>query len=51
MRIMASASLGANINARDYNTTIIISVIAVIGFVIGITYRDKIIKKLSNENY
>ena len=49
--IMASASLGANINARDYNTTIIISVIAVIGFVIGITYRDKIIKKLSNENY
>lgn len=49
--IMASASVGANINAGNSTITIVISIIAVIGFIIGMTYRDKIIKKLSKENY
>ena len=49
--IMASVSIGANINAGNYLLTIIVSVIAIIGFIIGIFYKDKIIKKLSKENY
>jgi len=49
--IMASVSIGANMNAGNYLLTIIVSVIAIIGFIIGILYKDKIIKKLSKENY
>lgn len=48
--IMASASVGANINAGNYKLTIIICFIAVVGFLIGIIYKDKIIKRLSKEN-
>lgn len=49
--IMASVSIGANMNAGNYLLTIIVSVIAIIGFIIGIFYKDNIIKKLSKENY
>lgn len=45
--IMASASVGSNINAGNYMMTIVISVIAVTGFVLGIVYKDRILKKLS----
>lgn len=48
--IMISASVGANINAGNYMLTIIISFIAVIGFVIGMHYKNKIIKKISKDN-
>ncbi len=47
--IMASVSVGANINAGNYLLTIIVSIIAIIGFIIGIFYKDKIIKKFTNE--
>lgn len=47
--IMASASVGSNINAGNYVMTIVISVIAVTGFVLGIIYKDRILKKLSRE--
>lgn len=46
--LMASVSVGANINAGNYTLTIIVTVIAVIGFLLGIFYKDKIIKKFSN---
>lgn len=47
--IMASVSVGANINAGNYLLTIIVSIIAIIGFIAGIFYKDKIIKKFTNE--
>jgi hypothetical protein len=47
---MISASVGANINAGNYMLTIIISFIAVIGFAMGMLYKNKIIKSLSKEN-
>lgn len=47
--IMISASVGANINAGNYGMTIVISVIAIIGFLIGVFNKDWIIKKLSKE--
>jgi uncharacterized membrane protein YdjX (TVP38/TMEM64 family) len=48
--IMVSASVGANINAGNYKLTIVICFIAIIGFLIGMIYKDKIIKRLSKEN-
>ncbi len=48
--IFVSASVGANIDAGNYTLTIIISLVAVIGFVIGMFYKDKIIKKLHKES-
>lgn len=45
--IIVSASVGANINAGNYILTIIISIIAVAIFLLGIVYKDNIIKKLS----
>ena len=48
--LMASASVGANINAGNYVLTIIVSVIALIGFLLGVLYKDKIIKKFSKES-
>ena len=48
--IMISASVGANIDAGNYIRTLIISIIAVSGFLIGVIYKDKIIKKLLKED-
>lgn len=48
--IMASASIGANMNAGNYVLTILVSVIVVTGFVVGMVYKDRIIKKLTKEN-
>lgn len=45
--IISSASVGANINAGNYKLTIIISSIAIIFCILGMIYKDKIIKKLS----
>ena len=45
--VAVSASVGANIDAGNYIVTIIISAIAIIAFLIGIVYEDKIIKRLS----
>lgn len=47
--IMISASFGANINGGNYKLMIIISFIAVTGFVLGMIYKDNIIEKLSKE--
>lgn len=47
--IMISASVGANINAGNYGMTIVIAVIAIIGFLMGVFYKDWIINKLSKE--
>lgn len=47
--IMISVSVGANINAGNYGMTIVIAVIAIIGFLMGVFYKDWIIKKLSKE--
>ena len=47
--IMISASVGANINAGNYGMTIVIAVIAIIGFLLGVFYKDWIINKLSKE--
>lgn len=48
--IMVSASVGANINAKNYILTIIISIIDISCFFVGMTYKDKIVEKLSKEN-
>lgn len=48
--IIVSASVGANINAKNYILTIIISIIAVSCFLVGMIYKDKIIEKLSKED-
>ncbi|MDO5292736.1 MAG: TVP38/TMEM64 family protein, partial [bacterium] len=48
--IMASAGIGANINAGNYFLTILITVISVIGFIVGMVYKEKIIKKLTKED-
>ncbi|OAB40892.1 TVP38/TMEM64 family protein [Paenibacillus glacialis] len=43
--LVASVSVGSNIYQKDYTSTIIISVIAVLGFILGLIYKDKIINK------
>lgn len=45
--IIISASVGSNINAGNYILTIIISIIAITIFLLGIIYKENIIKKLS----
>ncbi|WP_068785710.1 TVP38/TMEM64 family protein [Paenibacillus phocaensis] len=42
--IIASAAVGSTIQMQQYSIAIIISVIAVIGFVLGYIYKDKIMK-------
>lgn len=43
--LLASVSIGSNIRYGNYMSTIIISLIALVLFVFGIIYKDKIIKK------
>lgn len=45
--IMASAGIGANINAGNYALTLVICVVAAAGLALGMLYKDKIIKRLS----
>nr|WP_145405489.1 TVP38/TMEM64 family protein [Paenibacillus xylanexedens] len=45
--IIASAALGSTIQTQQYTVAIIISVIAVIGFVLGYIYKDKLVNLFS----
>lgn len=45
--ILASASIGANLYEKNYMSTIIISAVAVIGFIAGVIYKDKLMDRLS----
>ncbi|MCK6077517.1 TVP38/TMEM64 family protein [Paenibacillus silvae] len=45
--IIASAALGSTIQTQQYTIAIIISVIAVIGFVLGYIYKDKLVNLFS----
>ncbi|WP_458125484.1 TVP38/TMEM64 family protein [Paenibacillus sp. Z3-2] len=45
--IIASAAVGSTIHMQQYSIAIIISVIAVFGFVLGYIYKDKLIKLFS----
>lgn len=46
--LLASVSIGSNINNGNYMSTVIVSVIALIAFVIGLIYKDKLISKFSD---
>jgi len=45
--LLASVSIGANMYEKNYVSTIIISAISVIAFILGLIYKDKLINKLS----
>ncbi len=45
--LLASVSIGANIYQKNYISTIVISVVSVLGFIFGLIYKDRIINKLS----
>ncbi|WPC40009.1 TVP38/TMEM64 family protein [Clostridium sp. JS66] len=50
--LLASVTVGSNLHYRNYTSTVIIGSFALIAFVLGIIYKDKIINKLScNNNY
>lgn len=48
--LLASVTIGANIYQKDYVSTIVISVIALLAFVLGLVYKEKIINKFSAPN-
>jgi len=45
--LIASVSIGSNIYQKNYTSTIIISVIALLGFILGLLYKNKLINKFS----
>ncbi|MGF6356264.1 putative membrane protein YdjX (TVP38/TMEM64 family) [Paenibacillus sp. 4624] len=45
--IIASAAVGSNLHMQQYTIAIIISVIAVVGFIFGYIYKDKLINLFS----
>lgn len=49
--LFVSASIGSNLHCGNYISTIIISIISLVSFVLGLLYKDKLINKLScNKN-
>ncbi|MNN52991.1 SNARE associated Golgi protein [compost metagenome] len=48
--LLASVSIGANMYHKNYLSTIIISAVAIISFILGLIYKDKLIQKLSQLN-
>jgi uncharacterized membrane protein YdjX (TVP38/TMEM64 family) len=48
--LLASVSIGANMYHKNYLSTIIISAVAIISFILGLIYKDKLIHKLSQLN-
>lgn len=48
--LLASVSIGSNIYHQNYLSTVIISVVSVLAFVLGLIYKDKLINKLSTFN-
>ncbi|UQZ37650.1 TVP38/TMEM64 family protein [Paenibacillus sp. PK3_47] len=48
--VLASAGVGSNIYQGNYLPTIIISIVAVLAFILGLVFKDKIINALSQKN-
>ncbi|MFB5760539.1 TVP38/TMEM64 family protein [Paenibacillus medicaginis] len=48
--LLASVSIGSNIYQKNYVSTIIISGVSVLAFILGLIYKDKLINKLSKFN-
>ncbi len=46
--LLASVSVGASVFEKNYSSTIIISVIAGLAFILGLIYKDKLINKFSD---
>lgn len=46
--LLASVSVGSNIYHKNYTATIVISVVAVIAFLLGIIYKDKLINSTNS---
>ncbi|MNZ91140.1 SNARE associated Golgi protein [compost metagenome] len=45
--LLASVCVGANMYQKDYLSTIVISGLSVLAFILGLIYKDKIMNKLS----
>jgi len=45
--LLASVSIGSNIYQKNYVSTIVISVVSVLAFILGLIYKDRLINKLS----
>lgn len=45
--LLASVSIGSNLHYGNYTSTIIVSSLALISFILGMLYKDKLINKLS----
>lgn len=49
--LLASVSIGSNLHYGNYISTIIVSLIAIVSFILGICYKDKLISKFSKSSY
>lgn len=49
--IIGSAAVGSTIPTQQYTVTIIISVIAVVGFILGYIYKDKLMNLFSKAEH
>ena len=49
--LLASVSIGSNLHYGNYISTIIVSLIALVSFIWGICYKDKLISKFSKSSY
>lgn len=47
--LLASVSIGSNLHYGNYISTIIVSLIALISFILGMLYKDKLINKISHD--
>lgn len=48
--LLASVSIGSNLHYGNYTSTIIVSLLALVSFILGMLYKDKLINKLSYSN-
>ncbi|AKA70902.1 TVP38/TMEM64 family protein [Clostridium scatologenes] len=46
--LLASVSIGSNLHYGNYTSTIIVSLLALVSFILGMLYKDKLINKLSS---
>lgn len=45
--LLASVCVGSNMYEKDYLSTIVISVVSILAFILGLIYKDKIMNKLN----
>lgn len=45
--LLASVCVGSNMYQKDYLSTIVISVVSILAFILGLIYKDKIMNKLN----